>query len=206
MPVIQVVPITGWNQKKSRIKTNIEIIPNKRNGLTKKSIVDCLQTRPIDHRHRLVKIRTAALRALAKLNLNEHIETFIACLEDESPKVSREAAQSLLQSRNFVTYQEQIWLLINKDLASHVKLNAFSLISKLSKWDSIFYLLKLSRLDDEMILERTQVAMGAWWSSYNRTFTQPNDYQKKRIREELDNNPSIGRTRKSLEDIFQSFD
>ncbi len=57
VPVIQVVPITGWSEKKGRIKTNVEIMPNSQNGLSKKSVVDCLQTRPIDHRHRLVKIR-----------------------------------------------------------------------------------------------------------------------------------------------------
>ena len=57
VPVIQVVPITAWNEKKARVKTNIEISPNQRNGLTKKSIADCLQTRPIDHRFRLVKLR-----------------------------------------------------------------------------------------------------------------------------------------------------
>lgn len=57
VPVIQVVPVTGWNSKKARIKTNVEIAPSKSNGLTKKSIADCLQTRPIDHRQRLVKIR-----------------------------------------------------------------------------------------------------------------------------------------------------
>ena len=57
VPVIQVVPITEWSSKKVRIKTNIELIPSKENGLSKKSIADCLQTRPIDHRHRLVKIR-----------------------------------------------------------------------------------------------------------------------------------------------------
>ena len=57
VPVIQVVPITAWNEKKSHIKTNVEILPTESNGLTKKSIADCLQTRPIDHRHRLVKIR-----------------------------------------------------------------------------------------------------------------------------------------------------
>ncbi|MDA3938061.1 MAG: type II toxin-antitoxin system PemK/MazF family toxin [Spirochaetia bacterium] len=57
VPVIQVVPITNWNNKKSLIKTNIEIIPTSDNGLTKKSIADCLQTRPIDHEHRLLKIR-----------------------------------------------------------------------------------------------------------------------------------------------------
>lgn len=57
VPVIQVVPITEWNRKKAKIKTNVEINPSSLNGLTKKSIADCLQTRPIDHQLRLVKIR-----------------------------------------------------------------------------------------------------------------------------------------------------
>ena len=57
IPVIQVVPITEWSAKKARIKTNVEIYPSSDNGLSKKSIADCLQTRPIDPRHRLVKIR-----------------------------------------------------------------------------------------------------------------------------------------------------
>lgn len=57
VPVIQVVPITEWNEKKAKIKTNVEIIPSLINGLTKKSIADCLQTRPIDYSLRLVKIR-----------------------------------------------------------------------------------------------------------------------------------------------------
>ena len=57
VPVIQVVPITEWSAKKVRIKTNVGLNPSKENGLPKKSVADCLQTRPIDHRHRLVKIR-----------------------------------------------------------------------------------------------------------------------------------------------------
>ncbi len=55
--MIQVVPITEWNDKKAKIVTNIEIFPSSANKLTKKSIADCLQTRPIDYRSRLVKIR-----------------------------------------------------------------------------------------------------------------------------------------------------
>ncbi|WP_291465592.1 type II toxin-antitoxin system PemK/MazF family toxin [Desulfobacula sp.] len=57
VPVIQVVPITEWSAKKVRIKTNIELKLSQENGLSKKSVADCLQTRPIDHRYRLVKIR-----------------------------------------------------------------------------------------------------------------------------------------------------
>jgi mRNA interferase MazF len=57
VPVIQVVPVTGWNEKKARIVTNIAIHPSDKNGLSKLSIADCLQTRPIDHRQRLVRVR-----------------------------------------------------------------------------------------------------------------------------------------------------
>jgi mRNA interferase MazF len=57
VPVIQVVPLTGWSVRKASIITNVEIIPSSRNGLTKESVADCLQTRPIDHRARLVKVR-----------------------------------------------------------------------------------------------------------------------------------------------------
>ena len=57
VPVIQVVPVTEWSAKKARIKTNVEIHPSRDNGLSKKSVADCLQTRPIDHRQRLVKVR-----------------------------------------------------------------------------------------------------------------------------------------------------
>ncbi len=57
VPVVQVVPITAWNEKKSRIITNVVIEPDAANGITKKSVADCLQTRPVDHRYWLVKIR-----------------------------------------------------------------------------------------------------------------------------------------------------
>ncbi len=57
VPVIQVVPITKWSTKKARIKTNVTVHPSPENGLSEKSVADCLQTRPIDHRRRLAKIR-----------------------------------------------------------------------------------------------------------------------------------------------------
>ncbi|MEJ2024968.1 MAG: type II toxin-antitoxin system PemK/MazF family toxin [Deltaproteobacteria bacterium] len=57
VPVIQVIPVTAWNAKKARIRTNVPIQPSKMNGLSKKSITDCLQVRPIDHSKRLVKVR-----------------------------------------------------------------------------------------------------------------------------------------------------
>lgn len=63
VPVIQVTPITAWTPKKGRIVTNVEIAPSKRNGLVKRSLADCLQTRPIDRRHRLRRIRGRLIAA-----------------------------------------------------------------------------------------------------------------------------------------------
>lgn len=57
VPVIQVVPITAWSEKKARIQTNVTLTPSVINGLDKKSIADCLQTRPIDYRLRLSRVR-----------------------------------------------------------------------------------------------------------------------------------------------------
>jgi len=49
VPVIQVVPVIEWSARKARIETNVEIHPAPDNGLSKKSVADCLQTRPVDH-------------------------------------------------------------------------------------------------------------------------------------------------------------
>lgn len=57
VPVIQVVPITEWSERKAQITTNVTLNPSDENGLSKKSVADCLQTRPVDHRFRLVKVR-----------------------------------------------------------------------------------------------------------------------------------------------------
>jgi len=56
VPVIQVVPLTAWSERKISIITNVEIAPSSNNGLIQKSVADCLQTRPVDHRARLVKV------------------------------------------------------------------------------------------------------------------------------------------------------
>lgn len=57
VPVIQVVPVTQWSAKKNAIVTNIDIQTTPENGLSKRSIADCLQTRPIDYRKRLERVR-----------------------------------------------------------------------------------------------------------------------------------------------------
>jgi mRNA interferase MazF len=57
VPVVQVVPITEWSEKKQRIVTNVAVQPDGTNGLYKVSIADCLQTRPVDFAARFVRER-----------------------------------------------------------------------------------------------------------------------------------------------------
>ena len=57
VPVIQVVPLTAWSPGKARVITNVEILPSPGNGCTKRSVADCLQTRPVDRHRRLIRIR-----------------------------------------------------------------------------------------------------------------------------------------------------
>lgn len=70
LSVIQVVPITDWTKKKATVKTNITLLLSPQNGLTKKSIADCLQNRPVDYQKRFVKFRgyldTATMKKIDK--------------------------------------------------------------------------------------------------------------------------------------------
>ncbi|MBM2815584.1 MAG: growth inhibitor [Ignavibacteria bacterium] len=70
LPIIQVVPITTWTEKKSVIITNVTIPPTEQNGLTHLSIADCLQTRPIDYTERFKSIRgVVEPEIIRKINL-----------------------------------------------------------------------------------------------------------------------------------------
>ncbi len=57
VPVVQIVPLTEWSEKKAAVATNITIVPSRENGLTKRSIADCLQARPVDKQQRILSSR-----------------------------------------------------------------------------------------------------------------------------------------------------
>jgi len=57
VPVVQVVPMTQWTEKKAEILTNVVVEASAANGLAKRSVADCLQTRPVDRRFRIRRVR-----------------------------------------------------------------------------------------------------------------------------------------------------
>ena len=89
VPVVQVVPVTSWNEKKARIITNVEINPTSQNGLTKKSVADCLQTRPVDYGKRFEITETSGLINRFILKNGQRIfelQIIIQSLKDKEPE------------------------------------------------------------------------------------------------------------------------
>ncbi len=77
VPVVQVVLLTEWSPKKAEIKTNVVVEPTRENGLTKRSVADCLQTRPIDRRHR-VRGRRGVMDSKTMSLLDDALRTVFA--------------------------------------------------------------------------------------------------------------------------------
>ena len=77
LSVIQVVPITAWSAKKAQIITNVALKPSSQNGLSKKSLADCLQTRPIDYPKRYVRSR-GQLNQQLMAQINEALKIVFA--------------------------------------------------------------------------------------------------------------------------------
>ena len=135
--------------------------------------------------HPTSKIRWAAIKALAKLNSGQYIDLFMEALKDPIPYVSREALNALA-SRGSAFNGERIWKILQSATTTHVKRNAFSLIEKLGKWDSINYLVRSVRDSDETIAAMGQFGVQRWLAGVNRSFTSPSSEQLATLRKALE--------------------
>lgn len=104
--------------------------------------------------HPSPKARRAALKALARLNGDEHLSVFLTALRDETPAVSREARKALTIRATAVS-GERLWEIFSASLSlPHVRHNALNLLSRLGKWDGIYYLIRAAGDHDMRIAER----------------------------------------------------
>ena len=135
--------------------------------------------------HSASKIRWAAIRALAKLNREAHLDLFIEALKDQIPDVSRQALNALADKAAVVS-GERIWELFQATALAHVRRNVLSLIEKVGKWDSIYYLLRAVRDSDEAIAGMSRFAIQRWLARFNRSFSSPTHEQLARLSNALD--------------------
>jgi len=130
--------------------------------------------------HPASKIRRAAIRALAKLNREAHVDLFIQALKDQVPYVSRQALNALADKGSAVN-GERIWELFHSSAHAHIRRNTLALIEKLGKWDSIYYLLRALRDSDEAIAGISRFGIQRWLARFNRSFTSPTPEQLARL-------------------------
>jgi HEAT repeat protein len=130
--------------------------------------------------HREGKIRGAAIRALARLSGKGDVERFLSALKDEVPNVSRQALKALAARTSAIT-GEKVWEIFDSASHGHVKRNALSLLERLGKWDSIYYLVKAIRDPDEAVVVISRFGIQGWLVGFNRTFTLPTGNQIARL-------------------------
>ena len=130
--------------------------------------------------HHQSKIRGAAIQALAKLNRNAHVGLFIEALTDPVPHVSRQALNALADKASAIN-GEPLWEIFRSATHAHVKRNALSLMARLGKWDSIYYLLKALHDSDEAIADMSKLSIEPWLAQFNRNFSSPTAEQLARL-------------------------
>src|SRR5208282_2316218 len=94
-----------------------------------------------------------------------------------------------------------------RSLYPHNKRFVLYLISRISKWDSIFYLVQSLSETDERLVELSKRYVARWFSRYNRSFAVPSADQLKRLRKLLDERNLLvsAETEQSLESLMKSF-
>jgi HEAT repeat protein len=132
----------------------------------------------------VAKIREAAVKALARLNAKAHVELFLTALTDEGPRVSRQALKALAGMTGALS-GEQVWAIFAAAPRGHVKRNALSLLERLPKWDSIFYLLRAIRDGDEAVAVMSRFGIQRWLARFNRTFNLPSSDQIAKVKAAL---------------------
>jgi len=126
--------------------------------------------------HPTPKMRRAALKALASLRPDPHMEVFMKALSDEAPRVSSLAVKALRRKPSSLS-AARLWEILKSTPHFHVKRHAFHLIERCAKWDSIPYLLSALCETNETLVEMGQSAVSDWVGSFNRSFASPTPSQ-----------------------------
>ncbi len=143
------------------------------------------------------RIRRAAIRSMATLNASGFHPLLLAHLADQSPSVSREATRGLLKSLHLAS-GEAFWKVYASSPERHVRRNALFLVARLSKWESISYLLEAIVDDEDAVARIAELYVRRWYGNFNSSFVDPTAAQVHRLRLALANarsrlNPSLVR-------------
>jgi HEAT repeat protein len=129
--------------------------------------------------HPRARVRRAALNALARLNPKRHISLFHESLSDPSSGVSLEALRALSQNPASLS-PARLWEIMRFAKQEHTRLHLVSLMTYLSKWESLYYLLSTCVDKDEAVARAAQREIHTWLQRFNRSYVVPSIEQKLR--------------------------
>lgn len=136
--------------------------------------------------HRAGQIRRAAVRAIATLNPEPHVELFVHALRDPVPRVSRQAMKEL-SNRTSRLSAPRIWEIYRSATHNHVKRYALRLLEKFPKWESISYIVSTLCDADKKIVVMGHLGIQRWLIRFNRSFSTATPEQLGRLRAALEN-------------------
>jgi HEAT repeat protein len=146
-------------------------------------VKDSQLVEPFLHNQSL-KVRVAALHAIAKLNPDAYLDKFVLALSDASSKVAREAVLALSKKPNSVGGQ-RLWEIYDRCRYPHGKRWALFLLARINKWDSIAFLIQSLTDQNDSCVELSQRYIVRWFARYNRSFATPTAEQLSRLRNVL---------------------
>ena len=135
--------------------------------------------------HEASKIRRAALKTVAALRLDAHLEIFLKALEDEMPRVSLQAMKALA-ARTSLLDAGRVSEVFRSSTRGHVRRNALLLITKFSKWESISYLVNALCETDADMVAMSRLRISDWLGGFNNSSSYPTPEQVKKLKDALE--------------------
>jgi HEAT repeat protein len=114
-------------------------------------------------------IQRAALKALAQLDGDRHIDRFLAALASGSPGVSREAREAL-RTRATLLSADRLRGVGSRASNLHVRQNALFLVNCLNHWEALPDLLLLANSSEAAVANVARTYVDKWLADYNRRF------------------------------------
>lgn len=139
----------------------------------------------------LVRVQRAAVRAVGRLDGDNHLDALLTALADERPSVTHEAREALCPRLGLLD-GDTLWRLFKTASKPHVRRDVLILLASLPKWESVPFLVEAATDEDPMIQELAGKRLRGWYAGYNRSFVRPTQTQIERLEEALRANPGTG--------------
>lgn len=130
--------------------------------------------------HPSARVRLEAVKGVARLTDDRHLDLLLARLADTTPRVSS-GARRLLTGHLASIGGDTLWQLVVQRGPTHVRRNALYLLAGLRKWDAIPYLIEAAADHDPIIAALAGELVTKWNACFNRSYLSPSRAQIDRL-------------------------